>query len=190
MISATVVKLKFCKIYKIDQKPLATHTLNESLGLIFLLFNYNSAFMSLRNLKLLFWQISVEDESAYLNASQSDEVEDARQVEDEEDEKLGFKIVRITFCKNPSTIYVRSLQLVRRHSLMMSFQTLYYSVWNPNKKFGLQPHSDQTCLKLNSYWVSEIHASSDFRRLLYSITALGQFIPGRLIHGRSLLDSS
>ena len=66
-----------------------------------------------------------EDESAYLNASQSDEVEeDARQVEDKEDEKLGFKIVRITFCKNPSTIYVRSLQLVRRHSLMMSFQTL------------------------------------------------------------------
>jgi hypothetical protein len=53
------------------------------------------------------------DELAYLSTTPNEVCDDARKKEDEEDSKLGFKIVRITHCKNPSTIYIRSLKLVR-----------------------------------------------------------------------------
>ena len=67
--------------------------------------------------------LAENDDSANLDASQMtsqsdefDEHDSARKREDEEDRKLGFRIVRITHCKNPSTVYIRSLELVSRSS--------------------------------------------------------------------------
>ena len=51
------------------------------------------------------------------NSALAAEKEEAIKLEDEEDRKNGFRVVKITHCKDPSSIYIRSLELVNFYSL-------------------------------------------------------------------------
>lgn len=59
----------------------------------------------------------VEDEAnadvCYDNSVFEAEIEAARKLEEEEDRKNGFRVINITHCKDPSSIYIRSLELVK-----------------------------------------------------------------------------
>ncbi len=72
----------------------------------------------------------VEDEDeanadvCFDNSDFAAETEAAMKREDEEDRKNGYKVVKITHVKDPSTIYIRSLELVNFHFSIISLYIL------------------------------------------------------------------
>ena len=78
-------------------------------------------------------------------------------------ELLNFELVwNPNFCEfrfqTPHVSKNQTLDLDFRHFTKLS------EIWT--RKFGFQTHFEKSVWKLNSYWVSEIRTSSDFRQSL------------------------